>query len=744
MIPQFQPGRAVEILSPYYGSAYRIGGRLVLTAAHLLVTDTKKQVTECKIRADAPPSARPFAETTATVVWRAPNPAIDIALVELPETIPPVNSVVFGRLPDSQAGEKVAFQMYGWPKFGQTREDGEVFAGGRQVEGLIFLADTSQRGLRVLKPERKPDKLSPDRSEWASVSGAAVVCQGLVIAVQSQHQNPEQADALAAEPLAKIYDDRDWQAILRQHGIDPRPQDVRLIREGGSILHWDRSPYPGLTAFEKADAPIFFGRDDDIREGIKELRNLRSRKERLFVYLGASGSGKSSLVRAGLVPELGKVHHAKNWIVVPPFRPINQGWGDPFENLAGVLSKAFEEHGTPRDSASIQEKLRKPQQRHGLLEVARALTKVAKRDQATVLIVIDQFEELLGQAASEQAQDFLTWFGEAIIAAQQLPAPILIVLATMRSDFLPAFQQCRALQPRVKIFPKLVSPIPVDRFGELIEGPADLVGLKWQPGLVQQIVSDAKTANSLPLLAFTLEKLYERYGQDGLLEFKEYKDLGKLTGAVSQSAQQIFDDYLVAANLEKEAGERLLRQAFAKLVRLDADGKAARRLATWQELPVAAQPLMEKFVAGRLLTKSINKEKVNHHDIQTQHNIQTLVEVSHEALFTAWPLLRDWINNSRGHLLHKQKIEATAKEWQDTKWPKDLLLTGKRLEKAKAFVATYNQDFPLNQVGKKFIAASKRANTVKVFFQQTSLIARDINTPLKQVVSLVAFGKPRT
>ena len=193
-----------------------------------------------------------------------------------------------------------------------------------------------------------------------------------------------------------------------------------------------------------------------------------------------------------------------------------------------------------------------------------------QQSEATVLIIIDQFEEWLGQAASDQAQEFLTWFGEGMVAAQKLPAPMLIVLATMRSDFLPAFQQS-TLQPSVKIFSKLVNPIPVERFGELIEGPANLVGLKLEPGLTEQIVIDANTANSLPLLAFTLAKLYEQYGQDGLLKIQEYETLGKLKGSVSQEAQRIFDSYLAEANLEEEAGERLLRQAFSKLVRLDAD-----------------------------------------------------------------------------------------------------------------------------------------------------------------------------
>jgi tetratricopeptide (TPR) repeat protein len=509
-------------------------------------------------------------------------------------------------------------------------------------------------------------------------------------------------------------------------------------------LKWDGPPYPGLTVFEKADAPIFFGRHDDIQEGIEELGNLRDREERLFIYLGASGSGKSSLIRAGLVPELENPIHADSWIVVPPFRPINEGLGNPFENLAVVLSEAFAEGGSPCDSESILQILITSQQRHGLLEVVRALAKVSQRRNATVLIIIDQFEELLGQTASDEAKAFLAWFDEAMVSAQQLSlkVPPLLVLATMRSDFLPAFQQC-ALQPSVKTFTKLVSPIPVRRFGELIEGPASLVDLKLGPGLVQAIINDAHTDNSMPLMAFTLRSLYEKYGKQKYLGIDEYNEYGRLTGAISLEAQKVFDNFLRANKLTMEEGKRLLRQALLKLVRLDTEGKAARRMASWRELPVAAQPLIEKFVARRLLTTTIDEEKFGRHGGGIQHT-DTLVEVSHEALFTEWGLLRECIDEIRDYLHDKQRIEAAAKEWQNTSRPKELLLTGERLEKATAFASISPTDLSLNEVGQEFLAVSQRENAVQVFFGLAHSTSRSIASPLKRLVSLVAISRAQS
>lgn len=222
---QFEPGRAVEVINPNYGSAYRIGGSLVLTAAHLVMAVGS----DCRVRAK-----QHFGEAKAKVVWKAEQ--ADIALVELlelPKDIEPCEAVVFGSLPEGRKGEKFEFQMYCWPKWARTkREQGQFAAGGRQIEGRIYLADRSPDSLLVLEAERlPPEGLPGSGSEWEGASGAAVVCDGLVIAVQTQHQYLQRAASLEATRLCTIYNDKQWCDLLRQHGINPEPAIARLKAE---------------------------------------------------------------------------------------------------------------------------------------------------------------------------------------------------------------------------------------------------------------------------------------------------------------------------------------------------------------------------------------------------------------------------------------------------------------------------------------------------------------------------------
>ncbi|HEY9699062.1 MAG TPA: serine protease [Trichocoleus sp.] len=211
---QFEPSRAVEVIFPHYGSAYRIGGRLVLTAAHLL----SEVGSVCHIR-----SKQSLGKVDAKVVWK--DQQSEIALVELPEEIAFDEAIVFGKLPEARSGEVLPFQMYGYPLWGRTqREGGRTAAGGRQIEGKIYLADTSPDGLLVLEAHRVPKQyLSDSDNVWLGISGAAVVCDGLVIAVQIQIPNPRHLEILEASPLSKVYTNSKWCALLKQHGINSEP-----------------------------------------------------------------------------------------------------------------------------------------------------------------------------------------------------------------------------------------------------------------------------------------------------------------------------------------------------------------------------------------------------------------------------------------------------------------------------------------------------------------------------------------
>jgi hypothetical protein len=211
---RFEPEQAVEITGPAYGSGYRVGGRLVLTAAHLFPAGVGNG---CQVR-----SKRTFGTVAATVAWIAPG--VDIALVALPDDVASCEPVAFGALPTGP--ERARFDLYGWPKWAQTTPpDEKPKAGGRHIDDLIYLADASPDGLLVLEPDRIPEApaLGKPGSDREGLSGAAVVCDGLVVAVQRQHQDPRRPASLEAEPLAKVYGDEVWRRLLEQHGVPAAP-----------------------------------------------------------------------------------------------------------------------------------------------------------------------------------------------------------------------------------------------------------------------------------------------------------------------------------------------------------------------------------------------------------------------------------------------------------------------------------------------------------------------------------------
>lgn len=247
-IKRFEPTRAVEITKPKYGSAYRIGGQLILTAKHLFPEGVGST---CKVR-----DKRTFGEIEARVIWTAAS--ADVALVELPQTMKSCESVVFGRIPSEAYATKIKFDLYGWPQWARTTRPGEPDkAGGRHIDGDIYLADRSPEELLVLEPIRKPEAPSADArgSEWAGISGAAVVCHGLVVAVHRQHQNPRRAASLEATPLSTLYNDPAWRTLLRNHGIPVEPEDVIPLRDEQGEHYRDR------VIGEVASKLVRFGKD---------------------------------------------------------------------------------------------------------------------------------------------------------------------------------------------------------------------------------------------------------------------------------------------------------------------------------------------------------------------------------------------------------------------------------------------------------------------------------------------------
>ena len=464
-------------------------------------------------------------------------------------------------------------------------------------------------------------------------------------------------------------------------GLDPK-----------DLFDWDhrRPPYPGLAAFQEQDAVIFFGRNKEIRDGQALLNRLQQfGGPRLTLLLGASGSGKSSLMRAGLLPRLKR---DQRWAVIDPFRPLVA----PFDELARALSQRFGQipqagKGMPRDVASIRGRIQwdkdhPTQSTDTFLDLINELRETIESREATVLLMIDQCEELLAVGANEDGDRFLT-FLRAVLDREDNR---LMVLVTLRSDFLGSFQDHPAMRGlRVETFP--VPQMEVDDFASVIEGPARIAGLELGPGLVQAMIGDTKTSDALPLLAFSLRELYESFGEDKLLTLEEYRDkLGGLDGCIARAAEEVLSAKPLS---EKEVLD--LRIALLSMARVNDRDQYAKQPVLWNDLRASTHKVLERFVTARLLILGVDEKG------------RTL-EVAHEALFRAWPRFVDWLKDDKSFLVWQQRLRGSIWQYEEREGNSDFLLRGFPLSEALEWIKKKPVSFSRKGKEWEFVTASHR------------------------------------
>jgi WD40 repeat protein/energy-coupling factor transporter ATP-binding protein EcfA2 len=462
---------------------------------------------------------------------------------------------------------------------------------------------------------------------------------------------------------------------LLRAGIDP-----------DDAFDWDgvRPPFPGLLSFHEEDAAVFFGRNDEITEGLSLVNRVRRQDAGEFaMVLGASGSGKSSLVRAGLVPRLRR--DPERWLVIGPFRPRDE----PTQELSGAFAQRFNEVGDMRNWRSVRVALdgadieTADPDANPLVDIARDLLIRTNRPDARVLLVVDQFEELLGYGPEHASTHMLTMLRQA---ADHKGSPI-VVLGTMRSDFLGIFQNSAPLLG-ARYQSLSVGPLSADDIMQVVEQPAAIAGLGLETGLAALLVADTEAADALPLLAFTLRELYEKYGERGTLSVSQYRDgLGGLNGAVANVA----DDLLASERLD--AGQLdLLRRGFLTMVRLTDDERWARRVVPWDELPESVRPILDRFVDARLL-------------VSTRGADGNTVEVAHEALFRSWGVLAEWLDMNRTSLRLRADINRASASWLEEGKSDEDVWRGARLDHVVELRDT--GDLPLGTTDLEFIQASQ-------------------------------------
>jgi formylglycine-generating enzyme required for sulfatase activity len=454
---------------------------------------------------------------------------------------------------------------------------------------------------------------------------------------------------------------------LQQAGLDPKYFAWPPANEPS------RQPYRGLRSLEADDAGIFFGRDAPLIEALDQLRRLREAvPPRLLVVLGASGAGKSSFLRAGLIPRLARDdRHFLPLPVIRPGRAVISG-----ENgFVNVLEATFHAAGIGVARAQLREAIAAGATRVRPLLRSLSDKMIApehdphvKLRPPCIVFSIDQGEELFLVEGQDEAQTFLAMLRELLVNDE----PELAALFSIRSDSYERLQLAKELEG---IHQETLSlpPMPKGSYVEVITGPARRLDgtnhpLKIEDGLVERLLADIDAGgakDALPLLAFTLERLYVEHGGDGDLTLAEYMKLGGIKGSIEAAVERALKEADSDLNVPKDQLARLalLRRALIPwLAGIDPDTRAPRRrVARLSEIPTVARPLVQHFVEQRLLATDMSKETG-----------EQTIEPVHEALLRQWGLLQGWLAEDAGYLGILEGVKRASRDWyanaKDTGW----------------------------------------------------------------------------
>jgi WD40 repeat protein/serine/threonine protein kinase len=437
------------------------------------------------------------------------------------------------------------------------------------------------------------------------------------------------------------------------------------------------NPFKGLRAFQEADAEDFFGREALVADLLERFQG-DGLTGRFLSVVGPSGSGKSSLVRAGLIPKLrdGAVANSDGWFMVemtPGARPL--------EELEAALLRV-----AVNPPPTLLPQLREDER--GLVRaVKRALPPAGAASGQEMLLLIDQFEEVFTQSEDEaERARFLNLLG----AAARDPESRLRVITTLRADFYDRPLLYPDFGELVRECTEVVLPLSRTELERAIAEPAERANLRLEAGLLQEIVNDVgEQPGALPLLQYALTELYER--RDGVwLTVEAYRQIGGVSGALARRADELY------AGLD-EAGQRAARQMFLRLVTLNEGAEDTRRRVGQEELLSLGEADMERvidlFGKYRLLT----------FDRDPASRVPT-VEIAHEALIRQWLRLREWLRTGREDMRMQRRLAAAAEEWLNAKQDASFLVSGSRLDQFEAWAA--ETSLMLNQRESDFLRAS--------------------------------------
>jgi len=479
--------------------------------------------------------------------------------------------------------------------------------------------------------------------------------------------------ATAADVGERQADARTFVAELTQAleaELDPSATPARDV---GLDVDVD-NPYKGLRSFTTADSGDFHGRERVVDRLVARL-GAPGTRGRFIAVVGPSGSGKSSVVSAGLLPSLrqGAVAGSESWFTVE-MTPAPH----PFEALEEALRSVAVD-----PPASLLEEL--VASRRGLHN---ALTHVLPTDGSQLLVVIDQFEELFTQVEPDAAGRFL----DALVHAITQEHSRVRVLVTLRADFYDRPLRHRGLSELLHDGTQIITPMTPEELERAVVAPAERLGITFEPALVAELVRDVvDRAGALPLLQYTLTELFDARAGTRVTS-ATYRDMGGVSGALVKRADGLL------LELGDEARD-VTRQLFLRLVTVgDGAGDTRRRVLRTE---------LEQLAVDRRIVDGVLDTFGRHRLLSFDRDPVTrgpTVEISHEALLTEWTRLRDWIDGARHDVRNQRRLAHSMDEWVAAERADDYLLRGGRLEQLHGWAA--GASLPLSAPEEAFLEAS--------------------------------------
>jgi len=441
-------------------------------------------------------------------------------------------------------------------------------------------------------------------------------------------------------------------------------------------------PYRGLQAFDVGHAPYFFGREALTDWLLDDLRPKGPGREpnRFLAVVGASGSGKSSLARAGLLARLGE----RPWP-----RVVCWPGADPLESVAVALAAHPAVRPAVPSFVGLVRELE--QDAKALHRLGRVALHDAPAD-ARLVLLVDQFEEAFTQCPDEPRRRLLI---DNLVYAATVAGGKVVVVLTLRADFYGRCAVYPELSAALSDHQVLVGPMNPAELRLAIERPARLAGCEFEPGLVETLLRDVeRQPGALPLLQHTLAELWER--RDGRrLTFAAYEAIGRLDGALERRANAVFDAL-------DDGRKGLCQRIFLRLTQPGDGTEDSKRRATLDELVPAGgsaddvRAVLLALADARLVTVEGNPARPG----------DPVVEVAHEALIRGWSRLRQWIEADRDALRTHRKLTADARDWAGHSRNESYLYHGVRLAVVEEWLAA--RPDALSPLEREFVVASRK------------------------------------